>query len=303
MKALVIGGCGFIGSHVVDALLAAGSDVRVLDRQPERFRSAIKGVEYIFGDFSDKPLLAESLSNIDTVFHLVTTTFPSTADFDPASDVAGNLISTLNLIDLLRTCGIRRIIYLSSGGTVYGVPNTIPVPENHPLMPLGSYGIVKAAIELYLMSYARRGAIDPVIIRASNPYGPRQGHSGVQGVIATFLQRLSEKKNLEIWGDGSVVRDYFHVTDLASLCVTAAQSNITGPINAGSGVGMSIMELVTAIRRTVNRDIEVSHRPAQAVDVPQSILDITIAKATLGWSPRISIDEGLADTWAWVQRK
>jgi UDP-glucose 4-epimerase len=260
-------------------------------------------VEYILGDFSDKALLAESLSSIDTVFHLVTSTFPSTADLDPVSDVAGNLITTLNLIELLRALGIRRLLYLSSGGTVYGVPNTIPVPETHPLRPIGSYGIVKSAIEFYLMSYAQRGIIDPVIIRASNPYGPRQGHMGVQGLISTFLHQIADGRNIEVWGDGSVVRDYLHVTELASLCVRAAQSDLIGPMNAGSGVGLSIVEIIGVIERIVSRKIHPSYHSARQVDVPISILDVSQAKKRFDWTPRITIDEGLADTWQWIQNK
>lgn len=303
MRALVLGGCGFIGSHVVDALITAGAKVRVFDRYPEKFREPVKGVDYILGDFSDKALVAEALGNVDTVFHLITTTFPSTADLDPVADITDNLISTLNLMDLLHARGIRRMLYLSSGGTIYGIPNTIPVPETHPLLPLGSYGIVKATIELYLMSYARRGLINPVIIRASNPYGPRQGHAGVQGVISTFLHRIAEGKSIEVWGDGSVVRDYLYVTELASLCVKAALSDITGPINAGSGVGLSIAEIIEALGRTVGQDINVSYHTAQPNVVPVSVLDVSYANKILGWVPRILIDEGLADTSRWVRSK
>lgn len=301
MKALVLGGCGFIGSHVVDALINVGAEVRVFDRSPEKFRKPVEGVEYIFGDFSNSALVAEALSNIDTVFHLITTTFPSTADLDPVTDITDNLINTIKLIELMQARRLKRLLYLSSGGTVYGIPKTIPVPEAHALAPFGSYGIVKATIEFYLMSFARRGIIDPVIIRASNPYGPRQGHAGVQGVISTFLNRIEEGKTINVWGDGSVVRDYVHVTELAALCVKAALSEVNGPINAGSGVGLSIKEIVEALKRTVGQDFETLFQPAQTNDVPVSILDISYAKQTLDWSPLISIDEGLADTYQWLR--
>jgi UDP-glucose 4-epimerase len=300
MKVLVLGGCGFIGSHVVDALVAKDLDVCVLDRAHEKFRKPLNDVQYIIGDFSDKSLLSEALIGVDTVFHLVTTTFPSTADLDPTADVSSNLIATLNLLNLCISLKIRRVLYLSSGGTVYGIPKQTPVPETHQLSPVGSYGIVKAAIEFYLLSYMRRGLIDPVIVRASNPYGPRQGHAGVQGVISTFLHNIKAGRNIEIWGDGQVVRDYIHVTELADLCVRAGLSDLNGPLNAGSGVGLSVLDIVKAISKVVGKEIVPHFRHSQPTDVPISILDVSKAKTVLDWSPSLSIEDGLTDMWEWM---
>src|SRR5271166_425744 len=141
MRVLVLGGCGFIGSHVVDALCAENHRVRVFDQLPERFRPACAGVDYIFGDFSDRSVLIEALTGIDAVFHLISTTFPGTANFDASADVADNLINTLNLLRTMIDLGIPRILFLSSGGTVYGIPEITPIPEDHPLRPISSYGI------------------------------------------------------------------------------------------------------------------------------------------------------------------
>jgi len=179
MRVLVLGGCGFIGSHVVDALMDRGNSVGVFDRGPERFRAPVPKVDYHFGDFTEKSALLEAMSGADAVVHLVSTTFPGTANHDAPGDVAGNLLGTLGVLDAMVSLGVRRIIYLSSGGTVYGVPEVEPIPEDHPLRPINSYGIVKVAIEHYLELYRRSYGLSTLAIRPENPFGPWQGHDGV----------------------------------------------------------------------------------------------------------------------------
>ena len=300
MKVLVLGGCGFIGSHLVDRLLAQGHSVRVFDRAPERYRAPLRGVDYRIGNFRDKMALIDALSGVESVVHLVSTTFPGTADLDPVSDVQDNLAGTITLLDCMVSLRLTRILFLSSGGTVYGVPEVIPIPETHPLRPISSYGIVKVAIESYLEMYRRTRGLSPVIIRASNPYGPRQGHRGVQGVITTFLSRVLADEPIEIWGDGSVVRDYLHVADLALLCVNAICSTKIGVYNAGSGVGTSVNDIVHALQQVTGKTIEPVYKPGRALDVPRSVLDITQAKRDFGWSPMPDLASGVAETWAWL---
>jgi UDP-glucose 4-epimerase len=300
MKILVLGGCGFIGSHVVDALLRAGHSVRVFDRQAERFRNPLARVDYRFGDFNDHMALAEAITGVDAVFHLISTTFPGTADLDPKTDVRDNLIGALQLIETMLSLNVSRLLFLSSGGTVYGIPEQVEIPETHPLRPVSSYGIVKAAIEHYLVAYRRSRGLSSVIIRASNPYGPRQGHSGVQGVISTFLGRIAAGEAIEIWGDGTVVRDYLDVVDLAALCVLAGTSRLEGPYNAGSGVGTSVNEIVEAIRIITGAQIETLYKPGRAADVPRSVLDCTRARTDFGWIARRPLADGLQSTWEWL---
>jgi UDP-glucose 4-epimerase len=301
MKALVIGGCGFIGSYVVDALLAQGCSVRVLDRQSERFRQPLAGVDYCIGSFADSMTVAEALSGVDTVFHLVSTTFPGTANLDPKADVRDNLINTISLLDLMVDASVNRIVFLSSGGTVYGPLDQVPVSEDHALRPINSYGIVKVAIEQYLAMYRSLHGISSLVVRASNPYGPRQMHSGVQGVISTFLKRVLDGEQIEIWGDGSVVRDYLYVTDLANFCVAAAASNKIGPFNVGCGQGQSLNEILDIICTVTSVDISPRYKPARPVDVPRSILNISRAETTFGWRPQVSLTDGIRQTWAWLQ--
>jgi UDP-glucose 4-epimerase len=301
LRALVLGGSGFIGSHVVDSLLNRGHEVAVFDRGPERFRSPLPRVDYVYGDFSDRMALFEAMTKVDVIFHLISTTFPGTANLDPRADVAGNLIGTLGLLDAMVSLGVQRIIYLSSGGTVYGRPEIEPVPESHPLRPINSYGIVKVAVEHYLGLYSAVHGLRPLAIRAANPFGPRQSHAGVQGVISTFLHSVRDCRPIEIWGDGSVTRDYLYVADLAELCVMAAEGEVTGALNAGSGVGRSMLEVVAAIANATGTTIEPAFKLGRAVDVQRSVLDVSRARQLLGWSAATGFDEALARTWDWVR--
>jgi UDP-glucose 4-epimerase len=301
MKVLVVGGSGFIGSHVVDRLLIHGHSVRVFDRQPERSRAPLPGVDYCYADFADRMALVEALTGMDAVYHLLSTTVPGTADLDPKTDVQDNLIGTINLLDSMQRLGLSRILFLSSGGTVYGVPDTIPIPETHPLRPINSYGIVKATIEHYLEMYRRTRGLSPIIVRASNPFGPRQAHSGVQGVISTFLRQIQERQPLEIWGDGTVVRDYLEVGDLAELCVRAGTSGNEGVYNAGSGHGVSINEIVEAARKVTGSGFRVVYKPGRAIDVPCSVLDCSRAKHDFGWECEIGFEAGLSELWNWLK--
>ncbi len=303
MKVLVLGGNGFIGSHLVDSLLAVGARVRVFDRAPERYRPLLHGVEFMQGDWGDTAALAEALADVDTVFHLISTTVPGTSNLDPVGDIQSNLVHTVRLLELMRAAGVRRLVYLSSGGTVYGIPERDPVPEEHPLRPISSYGIVKVAIENYLLMEERLHGLQPVILRASNPYGPRQGHGGVQGVIGTFLWKIAHDEPIQLWGDGSIVRDFIHVRDLARLCVMVAQCGVTGCYNAGSGQGHSIAEIIETIDSVLGRRIEPIRKPGRGFDVPRVVLDISAVQQATGWKPEIGLADGVSETWEWVREQ
>jgi UDP-glucose 4-epimerase len=300
MKALVIGGCGFIGSHVVDELLRVGHAVRVLDRRHERFRPPLRGVDYQIGDFRERLKVAEAITDMDAVFHLASTTFPGTANLDPRTDVSDNLIGSLGLMETMLSLQVPRLLFLSSGGTVYGVPEQVPIPETHPLRPINSYGIVKVAIEQYLEMYRRTRGLSPLIVRASNPFGPRQGHTGVQGVVSTFLSRIAAGDQIEIWGDGSVVRDFIDVRDLAEFCVVAGTSSREGVYNVGRGVGTSLNDLLDRLRAVTGKTVEPKYRPARLIDAPVSILDCTAAARDFGWKATRPLSEALDNAWKWT---
>ncbi|MFV0514701.1 MAG: NAD-dependent epimerase/dehydratase family protein [Jhaorihella sp.] len=300
MKILVVGGCGFIGSHVVDALLARGARVRVLDRSKEQYRDPLPSVEYVQGGFSDSSLINEALLGMDGVVHLASTTVPMTSNLDPVGDIMGNLIGTMKLIKGMRHVGVKNLIYSSSGGTVYGIPKADPIPEDHPLQPISSYGIVKATIEKYLFMENQLHGLRYCALRASNPYGPRQGHRGVQGVIGTYLWRVARNEPIEVWGDGSVVRDFFYVTDLAELCVLALYSQACGVFNAGSGQGASVLDVIEMVQKTTGQELTPVFKPGQAFDVPRSVLDVTRARTTFNWAPELDLLSGIARSWDWV---
>lgn len=301
MKALVLGGGGFIGSHLVDELLRRGHKVRVLDRARERYRLTPGEVDYRLGDYGDSALVAEALQGVDTVYHLASATVPSTSNLDPGADVATNLIPSVRLFEQMVRLGVRRIIFLSSGGTVYGNPTHVPVAVTYPANPLCSYGVVKVATEHYLRMFQELHDMLPTILRASNPYGPRQGHLGVQGAIATFLDRLRVGEPVQVWGDGSVVRDYIYVSDLASLCVLAGESTMPGTYNAGSGMGCSLNDVLGVIAEVTGEQPEMHFAPSRALDVGRIVLDTSLTEAVFGWQPQVGLRDGIAKHWAWMR--
>lgn len=303
MKALVLGGCGFIGSHIVDALIADGHQVSVMDRSPLRSDCDWSGVQHFQGDLGQLDVVADALTGVDVVYHLVSTTFPSTSNLDPVADIEGNLITTVRLLDLMREKGCRRIVYFSSGGTVYGEPDVVPVHESHPLHPICSYGVVKVAIENYLFMYGHLYGLQPIVLRASNPYGPRQGKTGLQGLIGTMFSRLQRDEHLTVWGDGETVRDYIFVSDLARLALVVGEDNKhTGIFNAGSGQGYSVNQLLSLVSTVTGAGLSVDRQPARSFDVHKIVLAIDAAHATFGWMPVTSIKDGLKVTWDYMSQ-
>ena len=223
MKSLVLGGHGFIGTHLVDALLEKGCFVRIYDRSPNRFRTSPPDAEYMEGELGNHGLIQEAVEGMEVVYHFVSTTLPKTSNDDPVYDVRSNLIDTLQLLEGCVQAGVRKVIFISSGGTVYGLPQTVPITEDHPTSPITSYGIVKLAVEKYLDLFQHLYGLDYTVLRVSNPYGPYQNPSGQQGAIAVFLHRLYTGQPITIWGDGRVVRDYLYVADLVEALVLAAE--------------------------------------------------------------------------------
>jgi len=301
MNVLVLGGNGFIGSHVVDALLAAGHQVRVFARSPEHYRSPLPEVEYCMGDFADRDLLAEALQGMDAVCHLLSSTLPATSNQDPIADVQNNLVNSICLLEEMRAMQIHRILYLSSGGTVYGNPDVSPVAENHPLHPMCSYAVVKLAIENYLFMYQKLYAFEPIVLRVSNPFGPRQGHAGVQGLIGTALGRLAADEPVEVWGDGSIVRDYIYVADLADLCVQALQRDVCGVFHAGSGRGYSVNDVLNTICKEISSDLHIIYRDGRDFEVQKVVLDMRRTLETFDWQPETGLREGIRHQWQWLQ--
>lgn len=300
MKILVLGGSGFIGSYLVEQLVSDGHSVRVFDRCLEKFHTPLAEVDYQIAQFGNALVRAKALEGIDTVYHLISTTVPSTSILNPIADIEDNLIPTIGFFEQMVKAGVKRIIYMSSGGAVYGNPEKVPISESHPLHPICPYGVTKIAVENYLLMYQKLYGLLPIILRPSNAYGPRQGHLGVQGVIATFLYNIIRDKPLEVWGNGSVIRDYLYVEDLVKLCIVAGNSNHTGIFNVGSGRGYSISSVIKIISDIVGKKIKVIYHSGRQFDVRNTELDITKVKKTFNWSAKVSLKDGIKKHWLWV---
>lgn len=302
MRALILGGNGFIGSHLTDALLARGHAVRSYDKYAELYREPLTGVEYLVGDFGNRGLLADALHGVDVVFHLVSTTVPKTSNDDPAFDVQSNVIDTLGLLDLCVARKIARVVYISSGGTVYGEPASLPIREDSQTTPLCSYGITKLCVEKYLELYRRLHGLDYVILRPSNPYGPRQNPGSIQGAISVFLGNVATGQPIRIWGDGSVVRDYLYIQDLAEGICRAAETGARHRLfNLGSGSGVSLRQIVEVVDAVTGRKSNVEFLPRRQFDVPEIYLDVTRAAEELDWRPTVGLRDGVARTWDFVR--
>jgi len=256
-----------------------------------------RGIDYRVGGLDSTAEVVDALQDINLVYHLASSTVPGTSNQDPIFDVSSNVGGSLRLIQAMAQVGVRRIVFFSSGGTVYGIPHSLPVRESHPLHPISSYGVCKVSIENYLSMYHHLGVIDPLILRPSNPYGPRQSTAGIQGAVSAFLGGALRDEGISIWGDGETVRDYIYVDDLAELAVRAGLSGVCGTYNAGSGLGCSLNELSQCVRDVTGRRLPAEYLPARGFDVPKIILDITSASSKFGWKPKVDLRKGVAMTW------
>ncbi len=302
VKHLVVGGNGFIGGHLVRRLVAGGDEVKVYDRGPGKFRAAPREAEYVEGELGNHGLIREAVQNVEVVYHFVSTTLPKTSNDDPVYDVRSNLVDTLQLLEVCVEAGVRKVVFASSGGTVYGLPETVPVAEDHPTNPITSYGIVKLAVEKYLRLFRHLHGLDYTVLRISNPYGPYQNPGGQQGAVSVFLNRLYTGRPITVWGDGEVVRDYLYVSDLVDALELAAHVPTREKVlNVGSGEGVSLNALIRCIARVVGERPDVEYLPARPLDVPVSVLDVGWARAGLGWEPKTGLAEGVEETWAWIR--
>jgi len=300
MRILVLGGNGFIGTNLVLRLSADGHKVRVYDRSSTKIKKPKSSVEYKHGSLNDIASVSQALHDIDIVFHLISSSIPSTSNLSPMEDIKSNLEDSVSLFECMKKMDTKKIVYISSGGTIYGASEYSLINEDHPLNPNCSYGIVKLAVEKYLLMYARLYEFDPVILRVSNPYGPWQGKIGLQGLITTILTKVIKEEPLEIWGDGEVIRDYLYITDLIEACVCALKSEASGVFNVGSGVGYSINQVINLVEEVTSKNIEACYTESRIVDLKKVVLDINKAKKILMWEPRTTIKEGLKEHYKWM---
>jgi len=246
--------------------------------------------------------VSNAIEGVDVVLHLVSTTLPKNSNDDPIYDVQTNVVGTLQMLNAMAARNVRKIVFISSGGTVYGIPKYLPIDESHPTDPLVSYGITKLVIEKYLHLYERMYGLKAIMLRVANPYGERQRIETAQGAIGVFLHHALSGKPIEIWGDGSVTRDFIHISDVAEAFVQAvAYSGSKSVFNISSGSGTSLNELISILEEILNKPIEPHYLPSRPFDVPVSVLSNDLAGVELHWSPSISMREGIERTAVWMK--
>jgi UDP-glucose 4-epimerase len=305
MRSLVTGGAGFIGSHVVDALVERGDVVTVVDDlstgRRENLETALeRGVPLFETDIRDAEALQEACRAAapQVVFHLAAQIDVRRSTADPAFDAAVNVGGTINVLDAALATGVQRVVNTSSGGAIYGEGRDLPASEAHPIAPEAPYGQSKFAAEGYCDLYARLHGLSTVSLRYGNVYGPRQDPLGEAGVVAIFCGRLREGAAPTVFGDGRQTRDYVHVSDVVSSNLAAAEAPATGPLNIGTGRETSVLELVDALAGLARRPFVPEHAPARPGEVQRIALDASRARAELGWEARVELGEGLERTLA-----
>jgi UDP-glucose 4-epimerase len=296
---IVLGGGGFIGTNLCRRLAASGAPVRAFSRH-FAFPKAMAGVDLRAGDFADADALAAAIEGFDIVYHLVHATPPQPANADMAGDIRNNVLPSLALFDICRRLRVKRVVFLSSGGTVYGRSAMVPIPESAPAKPTAAYGISKLMIEKYLALHEHLHQIDYRVLRVTNPFGPFQSTAKNQGIVAMLIARGLAGQPIEIWGDGSVVRDFIYVDDVVdALDVASRDRSDFRVFNIGRGEGHSLREIVSRIEKLLGQDLKLIWKDARALDVPVSIVANARAREVLGWLPKTALDEGLEKTIAW----
>lgn len=307
MKIVIFGGGGFIGSAIIDRLLLDGHYLRIFERprvEPYRKFSETEQVEWTTGDILSMHDISIALDSMELIIHLVSTTLPKGSNDDPIYDIQSNLVGTLQILNTMVAMNVRKIIFISSGGTVYGTPQYLPIDEEHPCEPQVSYGITKLAIEKYLKLYEKIHGIKTITLRVANPFGKRQRIETAQGAVGVFLYRALNGLPIEIWGDGSVIRDYIYMDDVAEIFARAVTYNGSKSIfNVSRGVGTSLNELVGIIEEILGHTIEKRYLPARNCDVPISILCNKLAQQEMGWAPTVTLLEGINLTSEWMLKE
>ena len=295
MRILVTGGAGFIGSHIVEAYLAEGHEVRVIDNLATGRRANVpreaklhevdihaREVESIFEEF--RP---------EVVNHLAAQASVKVGNADPVFDLEVNGGGTARIAKLAADHGARKLIYASSGGTVYGDPQALPVTESHPIAPVSNYGTSKFTGELYVELTGRARGLDYTIMRYGNAYGPRQDPHGEAGVVAIFTGLMLNGEPCTIDGDGEQKKDYIYVGDMARANILALDRGSGGTYNVGTGEGITVNHIWKTLSTAIGNEIEAVYGPPRPGDVRNFWLDCSKARAELGWEPQVSFEEGV----------
>lgn len=300
MNCLILGGNGFIGAHLCKKLLDERHTVKVLSKSKgfsSDFKYLDKYVSWINVDFSMVENFSEILKDIEYIFHFISTTQPNAANNDPLNDLITNVLPTVKLLeDIKRSPKVKKIIFLSSGGTVYGIPESIPIKESHFLNPIGAYGVHKVTIEKYLHFYFHNYDVDYSVLRLSNPYGIGQTGKNNQGVIPIFANKILNQQPIDIWGDGKIVRDFIYIKDVINAIYKVMTSCSENKVyNIGSGKGLSLLNVIETLSQITGLPYTVNFLEKRSFDVPENVLDITLASKNLSWNPSYSLEDGIKE--------
>jgi len=303
MKALVTGGAGFIGSNLVDALLARGDEVIVLDDistgKRENLEQALaKGAALELVDIRDAGAVSLLVSRTkpDVIFHLAAQIDVRKSVADPANDARVNVEGTVNVLSAAQAHGVPRVVNTSTGGAIYGEGQQLPAPEDHPSAPEAPYGLSKWCAEQYCEIFTRLHGLSTVSLRYGNVYGPRQDPLGEAGVIAIFCGKLLEGSKATVFGDGEQTRDYVFVDDVVDANLRAADSDVSGPINIGLGQQKSVLDIVEVLNAHSDNGFQPEHAPERPGEVQHIALDPSRAREALGWEAKVELEEGLKRT-------
>lgn len=296
---LLVGGNGFLGLALARALAAAGRETHVLSRTTEP--GLRDGITFHRGSQDDPDVVLPLLRVCGTLVHLASTTTPGLSAGRSSVDAIENLLPAARLLELMGACVPDRLIFVSSGGAIYGNPERLPTDESHPPNPLSSHAAGKTALEAFFTSFAHGTRIPLTIVRPSNLYGPRQMARPGFGLVRTLLDKALHGEPLEVWGDGSAVRDYLFIDDAVEAFERLiGEPDLSGTFNIGSGVGTSISGLIRLAERVTGREIGIVTRRAREVDVRAIVLNTARLRAATGWMPRTELEPGLQQTWAWL---
>lgn len=300
--AVVLGGGGFIGSALRRRLALDGVPVTVLSRSPAKV-PASPNERWIIANLADTAALEQALEPDVDIYHLISDSIPAKGNWDIEQDILRSVLPTLALLKAAVQNNARRLIFVSSGGTVYGTPSALPIREDAPTNPISAYGVAKLTLEKYLLLFNRHHGLDCRILRVANPYGPGQVANRQQGVVANLLHQALTGTPFQIWGDGSVARDFVHVDDVAeSLQLVADYIGEERIFNVGSGKAITIAQIADDIAATLKiPDHPRIHHQTRSFDVPINYLDISLIQGAIGWSPRIEWHEGLRQTAGWMR--
>jgi UDP-glucose 4-epimerase len=302
VRILVTGGAGFIGSNVADRFVALGHDVAVFDNLSSGFREFVPAqAEFFHGDLADAAAMDHAIGSFkpDVVDHHAAQIDVRKSVADPVFDARVNILGSIGMLQACTRHGVRKVVYASTGGALYGEGRQLPATEDHPVNPEAPYGASKHTVEHYLYLWKLLHGLDYTVLRYPNVYGPRQNPHGEAGVNAIFIGLMLQKQRPHIFGDGTAVRDYLYVEDVVEGNVLALEKGSGEMVNLGTGVGTSVNDIVRELQVITGFGEGAIHEPARAGEVQRIYLDARRAKQVLGWAPRVSFAEGLRRTVEW----